>query len=86
LVLRQRSQFIVRTLNVTIGGRHTHPLRASRLLTAPRYGSSAILLPSDIQVEQHWGEDQARERVPVAGDTEGPLPDARRDVPGRAEG
>ena len=28
-----------------------------------------------------WSEDQARELVPVAGDTEGSLPDARRDVP-----
>ena len=28
-----------------------------------------------------WSEEQARERVPVAGDTEGSLPDARRNVP-----
>ena len=33
-----------------------------------------------------WSEDQARELVPVAGDTERPLPDARRDVPRCAEG
>jgi hypothetical protein len=28
-----------------------------------------------------WREDQARERMPVAGDIEGSLPDARRNVP-----
>ena len=31
-------------------------------------------------------EDQEWERVPVAGDTEGPLPDARGVVPGSTEG
>ena len=33
-----------------------------------------------------WSEDKVRERVPVAGDTEGALPDARRDVPRCTEG
>jgi hypothetical protein len=32
-----------------------------------------------------WSADKEREPVPVAGDAERPLPDARRDVPGRPE-
>ena len=32
-----------------------------------------------------WSEDKARDLVPVAGDTEGSLPNARRDVTRRAE-
>ncbi len=33
-----------------------------------------------------WGPDAERERVQVAGDAERPLPDARRNVPGRSQG
>ena len=33
-----------------------------------------------------WSADKEREPVPVAGDAERPLPDARREVPGRTEG
>jgi len=33
-----------------------------------------------------WSADQEREPVPVAGDAERPLPDARRPLSGRAEG
>jgi hypothetical protein len=33
-----------------------------------------------------WSEDKARETVPVAGDAERPLPDARRNVPRGTEG
>jgi hypothetical protein len=32
-----------------------------------------------------WGKDQEREPVPVTGDAERPLPDARRTVSGRSE-
>ena len=33
-----------------------------------------------------WSADKEREAVPVAGDAERPLPDARRNVAGRTEG
>jgi hypothetical protein len=33
-----------------------------------------------------WSADKERERLPVSGDAERPLPNARRDVPGRPEG
>ena len=33
-----------------------------------------------------WSADEEREPVPVAGDAERPLPNARRNVPGRSEG
>jgi hypothetical protein len=33
-----------------------------------------------------WSADKEREPVPVAGDAERPLPDARRPLSGRAEG
>ena len=33
-----------------------------------------------------WSADKEREPVPVAGDAERPLPDARRAVAGRSEG
>jgi hypothetical protein len=33
-----------------------------------------------------WSANKERERLPVSGDAERPLPDARRDVPGRPEG
>jgi hypothetical protein len=33
-----------------------------------------------------WSADKARDPMPVAGDAERPLPDARRNVAGRAEG
>jgi hypothetical protein len=33
-----------------------------------------------------WGADKARDPVPVAGDAERALPDARRNVAGRSEG
>jgi hypothetical protein len=33
-----------------------------------------------------WSADKEREPLPVSGDAERPLPDARRDVPGRPEG
>ena len=33
-----------------------------------------------------WSADEEREPVPVAGDAERPLPDARRKVAGRTEG
>lgn len=32
------------------------------------------------------GADKEREAVPIGGDVERPLPDARRNVPGRTEG
>ena len=33
-----------------------------------------------------WSADKERQPLPVSGDAERPLPDARRDVPGRPEG
>ena len=33
-----------------------------------------------------WGPNQEREPMPITGDAERPLPDARRPVPGRSEG
>jgi hypothetical protein len=33
-----------------------------------------------------WSADKERQRLPVAGDAERPLPDARRDVSGRPKG
>ena len=33
-----------------------------------------------------WSADEERQPLPVSGDAERPLPDARRDVPGRPEG
>src|ERR1700731_3409239 len=33
-----------------------------------------------------WSADKERQRLPVSGDAERPLPNARRDVPGRPEG
>jgi hypothetical protein len=33
-----------------------------------------------------WSADKERQPLPVSGDAERPLPDARRDVPGRSEG
>jgi hypothetical protein len=33
-----------------------------------------------------WSADKKRQPLPVSGDAERPLPDARRDVPGRPEG
>jgi hypothetical protein len=33
-----------------------------------------------------WSADKERQRLPVSGDAERPLPDARRDVPGRPKG
>jgi hypothetical protein len=33
-----------------------------------------------------WSADAEREPVPIAGDAERPLPDAWRDVAGRAKG
>jgi hypothetical protein len=33
-----------------------------------------------------WSADKEREPVPVAGDAERPLPDARRTIPGRPSG
>jgi len=33
-----------------------------------------------------WSEDKERQSVPVSGDAERPLPDARGNVPGRSEG
>ena len=33
-----------------------------------------------------WSADKERQPLPVRGDAERPLPDARRDVPGRPEG
>jgi hypothetical protein len=35
---------------------------------------------------QLCGADKERQPLPVSGDAERPLPDARRDVPGRPEG
>jgi hypothetical protein len=33
-----------------------------------------------------WSADKERERLPVSGNAERPLPNARRDVPGCPEG
>jgi hypothetical protein len=33
-----------------------------------------------------WSADKERQPLPVSGDAERPLPNARRDVPGRSEG
>src|SRR6476646_4827609 len=33
-----------------------------------------------------WSADKERQPLPVSGDAERPLPNARRDVPGRPEG
>ena len=33
-----------------------------------------------------WSADKERQPLPVSGDAERPLPDARRDVPGRPKG
>ena len=33
-----------------------------------------------------WSADKERQPLPVSGDAERPLPDARLDVPGRPEG
>ena len=33
-----------------------------------------------------WSADKERQRLPVSGDAKRPLPNARRDVPGRPEG
>ena len=33
-----------------------------------------------------WSADKERQPLPVSGDAERPLPDARRDVPGSPEG
>jgi hypothetical protein len=33
-----------------------------------------------------WSTDKERQRLPVSGDAKRPLPNARRDVPGRPEG
>jgi hypothetical protein len=33
-----------------------------------------------------WSADKERQRLPVSGDAERPLPNARRDVPGRPKG
>src|SRR5262245_13933824 len=53
-------------------------------------------LPAEIKGQPHalghaiqpalWSENPQRQPVPVAGDAERPLPNARRTVTGRAEG